>query len=39
MARIGANHPHHTLAPHDLALAADFLTEAITFIGAPFTSL
>src|SRR5918999_6179769 len=24
MARIGADHPHHALAPHDLALAADF---------------
>src|SRR5688572_12527441 len=23
VARIGANHPHHALAPHDLALAAD----------------
>jgi hypothetical protein len=23
MARIRANHPHHALAPHDLALAAD----------------
>jgi len=23
--RIGANHPHHPFAPHDLALAADSL--------------
>jgi hypothetical protein len=23
MARVRANHPHHALAPHDLALAAD----------------
>src|SRR5260370_18802819 len=25
VARIRANHPHHALAPHDLALAADLL--------------
>src|SRR6185369_5947532 len=29
VARIGADHAHHALAPHDLALAADFLDRSL----------
>jgi hypothetical protein len=29
VARIGADHAHHALAPHDLALAADFLDGSL----------
>src|SRR5258706_1578497 len=29
VARVGADHAHHALAPHDLALAADFLDRSL----------
>ena len=29
VARVGADHAHHALAPHDLALAADFLDGSL----------
>ena len=29
VARVGADHAHHALAPHDLALAADFLDRGL----------
>jgi hypothetical protein len=28
MPRVGADHPHHALAPHDLALAADLFDRS-----------
>src|SRR3954464_11609450 len=34
VARIGADHPHHALAAHDLAFAADFLDRSHYFHGA-----